>query len=115
MVARKDSLGNITEITVYSLGNFISNQRDRYKNGGALFSLTLKRDQDTVRIFNPGYILAWVHTSTRSGKLSYQVLPVKPFENDSIRLSKPDLLKIKEFAVDSRKLLNSKNFNVPEI
>jgi poly-gamma-glutamate capsule biosynthesis protein CapA/YwtB (metallophosphatase superfamily) len=115
MVAQKDSLGNIAEMTVYSLGNFISNQRDRYKNGGALFTLTLKREVDIVRLINPGYILAWVHTSTRSGKLSYQVLPVKQFENDSILLSKPDLLKIREFADDSRKLLNATNVNVPEI
>jgi len=115
MMAEKDSLGNITEVTVYSLGNFISNQRDRYKNGGALFGLTLKREQDTVRICNPVYHLAWVHTSTRSGKLSYQVLPVKRFENDSITLSKPDLFKIREFAQDSRTLLNSKNLNVPEV
>jgi poly-gamma-glutamate capsule biosynthesis protein CapA/YwtB (metallophosphatase superfamily) len=115
MVAQKDSLGNIAEMTVYSLGNFISNQRDRYKNGGALFTLTLKREVDIVRLINPGYILAWVHTSTRSGKLSYQVLPVKQFENDSTLLSKPDLLKIREFADDSRKLLNATNVNVPEI
>jgi hypothetical protein len=115
MVARKDSLGNITEITVYSLGNFISNQRDRYKNGGALFSLTLKREQDTIVIMNPVYHLAWVHTPFRTGKLWYQVLPVKQFENDSTLLSKPDLLKIREFADDSRKLLNATNVNVPEI
>jgi poly-gamma-glutamate capsule biosynthesis protein CapA/YwtB (metallophosphatase superfamily) len=115
MVATKDSLGNITDITVYSLGNFISNQRDRYKNGGALFSLTLKREQDTIQILHPGYHLAWVHTPFRNGKLWYQVLPVRRFENDSVRLSKPDLLKIREFADDSRKLLNTKNINVPEI
>ena len=114
MVASKDSLGNFTDITVYSLGNFISNQRDRYKNGGALFSLTLKREQDTIQILHPGYHLAWVHTPFRNGTLWYQVLPVKLFENDSVRLSKPDLFKIREFAMDSRKLLNAKNLNVPE-
>jgi hypothetical protein len=114
MIAEKDSLGNIREVTVYSLGNFISNQRDRYKNGGALFELTLKREQDSVRISNPRYHLVWVHTSARSGKVSYQVVPVKQFEADSTWFGNSGWLKFKEFTEDSRTLLNTKNRNVPE-
>jgi len=114
MEAVTDSLGNIKEVTVYSLGNFISNQRDRYRNGGALFELTLKREGDSIRILQPGYHLAWVHTPFRNGKVRYQVLPVRTFENDSLFLARPDLLKIREFATDARALLNEHNNNIPE-
>jgi len=114
MVATTDSLGNITTVTVYSLGNFVSNQRERYKNGGALFELTLKREGDSLKILRPAYHLAWVHTPFRNGKVRYQVLPVQQFENDSAFLALPDLLKIREFASDSRALLNGQNINVPE-
>jgi poly-gamma-glutamate synthesis protein (capsule biosynthesis protein) len=115
MAAVKDSLGNIREITVYSLGNFISNQRDRYRNGGGLFSVSLTREEDGIRISDPGYTLSWVHTPFRYGKLWYQVLPVRSFENDTAYFGKPDLLKLREFARDARALLDSANVNVPEL
>lgn len=115
MIAVKDSLGNIREITVYSLGNFISNQRDRYRNGGGLFSVSLTREEDGIRISDPGFTLSWVHTPFRYGKLWYQVLPVRSFENDTAYFGKPDLLKLREFARDARALLDSANVNVPEL
>jgi poly-gamma-glutamate synthesis protein (capsule biosynthesis protein) len=115
MEAVTDSLGNILTVTVWSLGNFISNQRDRYRNGGALFGLNLKREADSIQIKHPGYHLAWVYTPFQNGKVRYQVLPVKTFENDSLFLARSDLLKIREFAEDSRLLLHANNVNVPEI
>jgi poly-gamma-glutamate capsule biosynthesis protein CapA/YwtB (metallophosphatase superfamily) len=115
MIAQKDSMGNIAEVTVYSLGNFISNQRDRYRNGGALFSVSLTREQDAIRISDPGYKLAWVHTPFRYGKVWYQVLPVRTFENDTAYFGRPDLLKMREFARDARALLDTANVNVPEL
>jgi poly-gamma-glutamate capsule biosynthesis protein CapA/YwtB (metallophosphatase superfamily) len=114
MEAFSDSLGNIRDVTVYSLGNFISNQRDRYKCGGALFRITLTRDMDGIRIADPGYILAWVHAPFRYGKVWYQVLPVMEYEGNKGCLSKPDSVKMAVFTVDSRQLLNSKNLNVSE-
>src|SRR6478609_10357926 len=33
------------QLLAYSLGNFVSGQRDRYKNGGALLHVTLKKTQ----------------------------------------------------------------------
>src|SRR5262249_29614304 len=34
------------KILVYSLGNFISNQRDRYKDGGAMVKIVLQKDNN---------------------------------------------------------------------
>jgi poly-gamma-glutamate capsule biosynthesis protein CapA/YwtB (metallophosphatase superfamily) len=114
MEVLKDSLGNITEVTVFSLGNFISNQRDRFKNGGALFRITLTREEDQIQISNPEYILTWVHTPYRYGKIWFQVLPVLEFEGRKGYLSKTDSTKMAQFSEDSRAHLNTKNVNVPE-
>jgi poly-gamma-glutamate capsule biosynthesis protein CapA/YwtB (metallophosphatase superfamily) len=114
MESTPDSMGNIRDVTVFSLGNFISNQRDRYKNGGALFRMTLTRENEGIRISDPGYILAWVHTLFRNGKLSFQVLPVRETERNTGFLSKPDSARMAEFAKDSRSHLNGKNLRIPE-
>jgi poly-gamma-glutamate capsule biosynthesis protein CapA/YwtB (metallophosphatase superfamily) len=114
MEATTDSVGTIRDVTVFSLGNFISNQRARYKNGGALFRMTLTRENEGIRISDPGYILAWVHTLFRNGKLSFQVLPVRETERNTSYLSKPDSARMAEFAKDSRSHLNGKNLRVPE-
>jgi len=45
----------------YSLGNFISNQRDRYRNGGITFGITLTKTDSIVTIHSIGYEPFWVY------------------------------------------------------
>ena len=45
----------------YSLGNFVSNQRDRYKNGGIIWSIDLSVQKSIVKIENHQYLPFWVH------------------------------------------------------
>lgn len=45
----------------YSLGNFVSNQRDRYKNGGILWKIDLLIKKSIVNISNHSYLPFWVH------------------------------------------------------
>ena len=46
---------------VYSLGNFISNQRDRYRDGGITLELTLIKTDSIVTIHSIGYEPFWVY------------------------------------------------------
>lgn len=70
-------------LVVYSLGNFISNQRDRYRDGGMLFELTVKRNRHTKKltIENAGFYPTWVYIQPWPKK--YYILPASEYETDS--------------------------------
>lgn len=99
-------------LVVYSLGNFVSNQRNRYTNGGILFNFSLVRSKTaagtTTEIRDTGYIPTWVHVGTLpSGKKTYRVLPAADFvdEKKSSNLNALAKKKIKEFYEDTVKHL----------
>lgn len=103
------------ELIVYSLGNFVSNQRKRYTDGGAMFKMTFAKEGDNCFIKDAGYILTWVHTPLVEGKKKYYILPAAKYESDSTFFKKPeDFEKMSLFINDSRKLFDDENKNVPE-
>lgn len=103
------------QLVVYSLGNFVSNQRKRYTDGGAMFKMTLKKEGNTTKIKDAGYLLTWVYTPVKNGKKTYHILPASKFENDpSFFETEEDFNKMTSFIKDSRELFNAENVNVPE-
>src|SRR5688572_14023428 len=74
------------QLVTYSLGNFVSGQRDRYKDGGAMvhvnFTKITKDSVSTTVLDSAGYILEWVYR-TADEKKDYYVMPVPTFENDT--------------------------------
>jgi poly-gamma-glutamate capsule biosynthesis protein CapA/YwtB (metallophosphatase superfamily) len=108
------------QLIVYSLGNFVSGQRDRYKNGGAMLRVDLMKtvldSVSTTRIDSAGYILEWVYR-TADAKKDYYILPVPSFEQDTTAFIKDEAsrLAFKTFIEDSRKLFKKYNVNLKEI
>lgn len=100
-------------LLVYSLGNYVSNQRERYKDGGAMIGFTLTKTWNRKLVINPQYHLTWVNTPYEDGKKQYFILPVKQFEQESI-LDTVTKEKLRQFAADSRLLLNTGKGSVPE-
>lgn len=104
------------EVIVYSLGNYVSNQRARYKDGGAMFQLTLQKDKGQTSVKSTGYYLTWVYTPIENGIKKYHVLPAAWYENQPEFFdNKESYNKMKLFLSDSRKLLGEYNKNVTEI
>lgn len=105
------------QLVVYSLGNFVSGQRDRYKNGGAMVRVELEKITEVSiaksTIDSVSYVLHYVH---RDAQKKYVILPVPTFENDTTGFLKDELSKqaFKTFAEDSRALLDKHNKQVPE-
>jgi len=62
----------------YSLGNFISNQRDRYTDSGIILYLNLLKDNDGTRIDDIYFLPVYVLKASSGAGLSYRVLPVHP-------------------------------------
>lgn len=78
--------GSIKEaIVVYSLGNFISNQKQPNTDGGILFQVDLlkKKGSPEVRVGHQGIIPVWryIHKSS-TGKATYYTLPVSMLERN---------------------------------
>jgi len=111
---KADSL-NKEQIVVWSLGNYVSNQRKRFTDGGSMFSVTLKKEQGHASIKDAGYQLTWVHNPTIEGKKQYFILPAARFENDSVLLDAQSRSDLKLFLSDSRELLDGNNLNIREI
>ncbi len=103
-------------LVVYSLGNFISNQRFYRSDGGALFELTLtKNAQHQVEISNAEYILTWVYKREFHGQTDYFVLPVNEFEYKKYFFnSSTDYQQMIKYANHVRTLLQKNNQNVDE-
>lgn len=103
------------KLIAYSLGNYISNQRDRKKDGGAMFKLTLKKEGGKCFIADAGYILTWVYTPIENGQKKYYVLPCSKYENNaSFFDGEASYNQMKVFISDSRKLFSEQNQNIQE-
>lgn len=108
------------QLIAYSLGNFVSGQRKRYTDGGAMITMSLEKvmfnDSSSITtIVNPEYTLQWVYRTADAEK-NYYVLPVPEFEKDTTGFIKDRESKaaFRLYAEDSRALYNKHNLNIPE-
>jgi len=103
-------------IVVYSLGNYVSNQRTIRRDGGAMVRIELEKTDSLTKVSRAGYYLTWVHTPVEDGKRRFYVLPCSVFENKPEHFIRPsDHQKMKLFIRNSRNLLNSRNSGIQEI
>lgn len=92
----------------YSLGNFISNQRERYTDCGVILKFTLAKSRNNVSLGGVEYLPTWVFKGLYNDKFSYVVLPNyadNAFEEYPF-LTSVDKQKMKESFTDSYKILN---------
>lgn len=117
MEATFDTDSTTGQVVVYSLGNFVSNQRKRYCNGGVVTFVQLSKNEvGKTQITNTGYIPVWVHIPFRDLKRLYQVLPIAEYEPNSKQyFSSADDSLLTEFKTDTYNLFNTQNVNFPEI
>ena len=103
------------KIIAYSLGNYVSNQRARKKDGGAMIELLLTKKQEKTKISKPGYYLTWVHKPIIDGKEIFKILPCKEYEKKNFMgLDEKSKKAMKLFISDSRKLFQNENLNITE-
>jgi len=98
-------------LVVYSLGNFVSNQRDRYRDGGIIFGLELEKT-DRTRTAGFDYLPVWVHKPVRGDKRKFQLIPANLSEDEieGIAFTEAELSSFRQFYEDTRIHLK----NVPE-
>ncbi|MDQ1332326.1 MAG: hypothetical protein QG576_360 [Bacteroidota bacterium] len=100
---------------VYSLGNFISNQRKPGTDGGTMVRVELTKSENKVSVSDAGFYLTWVYTPIVKYRKKFYILPCSRFENRADFFENPaDFIKMKEFINDSRRLLYRQNINTGE-
>lgn len=100
----------------YSLGNFVSNQRARRKDGGVMVEISIIKENGKSKILDKGYHLYWVNKVKEENKNKFEIIPCSKYENSKFKGLRPDgINKVKIFIKDSRLLLNKNNKNVNEI
>jgi poly-gamma-glutamate synthesis protein (capsule biosynthesis protein) len=88
-VIQKSEFKNDQQFIIYSMGNFLSNQRESnmsHKNrylteDGLILNLTFEKDyyKDIKKIKDVDYIYTWVHRTIAAGHFNYEILPVNEF------------------------------------
>ena len=115
MVWAKSTENTKDGIVVYSLGNFISNQRKPKTDGRSIVRIEFARNDKSVIISDAGYYLTWVYTPIEKYRKKFFILPCSQFENNPVFFTNPaDFTMMKEFISDSRKLLVEQNISIGE-
>jgi poly-gamma-glutamate capsule biosynthesis protein CapA/YwtB (metallophosphatase superfamily) len=114
---RKDK----NQFVAYSLGNYISGQRKRYTDGGAMAYLELQKisyiaDSAVTTIDSAGYYLGWVYRTADANK-DYYLIPVNDNDKENLNFIKDVESKaaLKVFVEDSRLLFRKYNKDVEEM
>ena len=108
------------QLVAYSLGNFVSGQRKRYTDGGAMIRIELEkvafRDGSSITaIDTAGYILEWVYRTNDTQK-DYYVLPVPAVEAKPTAFIRDgeSVAAFRTFVTDSRTLFKKHNVAIGE-
>ena len=102
-------------LTVFSLGNFVSNQREERKDGGAMFRLSFQKKGNNIKISKKEYLLTWVNKSLKKDKYHYEILPCsKPTYNEKYFSNIEDFNQMQLFLNNSREHLQINNEGVHE-
>ncbi len=106
--------GNLdTGFVVYSLGNFLSNQRWRYSDGGVIFNFNITKNiyTDSIYVSDINYLPIWVFKGKTEKGREYIILPAQKFEtNDTYEfMTVADIDSMKKSYYDTITQLTSKS------
>lgn len=102
------------QLVAYSLGNYISNQRKRYTDGGMSLQVSFKKDSSGTKMTDAGYYLSWIYPSPSENGQFY-ILPATMFEyNHKIIKEQANVEKMELYLSDSRNLFSKYNKNIKE-
>ena len=97
---------NQDNFIIYSMGNFLSNQRreilnNKFTEDGIMVKVEIEKnfDENKTQIKNIQYIPTWVRKYRAENKLKYEIIPVEEFLKDEVllnNLGEDEKIKIKE-------------------
>lgn len=104
------------QFIAYSLGNFVSNQRTRKRDGGVILSLNITKTPTQTTISQSGYYLTWVHKPLTPRGESFEILPCSVYEENGFgQMNEASVEQMKLFIEDTRALFKKYNKGVNEL
>lgn len=97
-VVQKVEVDSVNGVTMWSMGNFVSNQRKRYCDGGIIGVIDIERVGNGPLRYSAEVIPVWVK------RAKYVVLP--PSVGDTMKMSGTDRAMYQQFMDDTRRLLS---------
>jgi len=100
------------DLVVFSVGNLISNQRNRYRNGGILLELELVKDQQGTGIRRHAFLPVWVYKPSNKKGTMFTLVPaaIDSVTTPAAQMSAEDYDTMRQFLGDTRLQLDG----VPE-
>jgi poly-gamma-glutamate capsule biosynthesis protein CapA/YwtB (metallophosphatase superfamily) len=112
----KDETTLKDRIVVYSMGNFVSNQRRTNTDGGSIVRIELEKKADSTYVSDAAYYLTWVYTPIVNYRKKFFILPCSKFENKPEFFARPaDYQKMSLYIKYSRNLLYDQNIKINEL
>ncbi|MBK7228102.1 MAG: CapA family protein [Ignavibacteriales bacterium] len=98
----------------YSMGNFFSNQQDRYKYSGMILTINIKKEfvKNTLDITEVKYLPTWVFKGNTSNGKEYLIMPSTNITDTTIRLTKTENEKMNQAFNDTRNIITKYTNNV---
>lgn len=106
----KKKINGKEKLTVWSLGNFVSNMQVRYTRGGVMVGAHVKQSEGKAKLDRVENHLVYVLKKQEGATKPYYILP--DFNYNYYRpgfISAAELVKMKQFFDDSRKLFDEHN------
>ncbi len=103
------------QLVVYSLGNFVSNQRKDYTDGGVMVRIELSKNENHTSITKAEHLLTWVHTPYEEGKKKYYILPASVYSGQGVPDFVPHGWEGMNSYLEKAREVMKKNTNIPEI
>ena len=94
----------------YSLGNFISNQRQANSDGGIMVKVEIGVKSKSV--LKTAYFPVWVYKGTLNGEYQYHLIPTSDYIQcpANFKLNKTDSVSLRYFDTETRKRLSNLEF-----
>lgn len=100
---------NLPVPVFYSLGNFISNQRELNTNGGVIIKVEI--DTKSKKIRNTSFLPVYVYRGILNGEYQYHLIPTTDFikKTSLFRINKTDSIMLREFHKNTCQHLYNQN------
>lgn len=104
-----DENGNIENITLFSLGNFISNMQTKMTMGSIIFRFELEKKGDSVIISSPRYAKIFTQRPIHSAENSYKVIAADSCNMHNSALSQKLRFDIGNYATEADNIFRGNN------
>ena len=106
----KKKVNNEDKLTIWSLGNFVSNMQTRTTRGGVMLGAHIEKADDKIVLGDVNHHFVYVMKRKEGAVTQYYILP--EFDYNAHRanfVSSVEATRMKDFFADSRKLYNAEN------